>query len=144
MFYNSLAPTVASLARAVPSLARTVLKPSDLPPRGTRRPANLYWRKVGWMVGQLFFFGPYLENYFILFHNCFRSFLMMFFHIIWNILKKKIGMFSFSKNFAKIKIPLFRENFCQNFSNFSKTTQYFFFIVFGPLSRGFKTCFGIF
>ena len=38
----SLARTVPGLARAVPSLARTALKPSDLPPRGTRRPANLY------------------------------------------------------------------------------------------------------
>ena len=38
----SLARTVASLARAVPSLTRAVPKPSDLPLRGTRRPASLY------------------------------------------------------------------------------------------------------
>ena len=36
-------------------------------------------------------------------------------------------MFSFSKNFAKIDTPLFRENFCKNLSNLSKTARYFFF-----------------
>ena len=50
-------------------------------------------------------------------------------------------MFFFSKNFAKIKNPLFRENFFKLFSNFSKTTQYFFLVVFGPLTRVIKTCF---
>ena len=28
---------------------------------------------MGWMVGQLFFFCPYLENYYIFFFNCFSS-----------------------------------------------------------------------
>ena len=140
LFYNSLAPTVASLARAVPSLARTVLKPSDLPPRGTRRPANLYWRKVGWdgmgwmgwmgwMVAQLFFFGPYLENYFILFHNCFRSFLMMFFHIIWNILKKKSECSLFQKISPKSKSPFFVKIFAR-ISQISRKLLNIFFSLF--------------
>ena len=150
-----------------------------------------------------FFFGPYLENYSILFHNCFRSFLMMFFHIFWNILRKKIGMFSFSKNFAKINTPFFVKIFARIsqisrkllnifsslflvpledvlrhllkyskknkseifpikkfrnfwfsgkkklwknflFGNISKTTQYFFLVIFGPLRRLFRTSFGTF
>ena len=62
-------------------------------------------------------------------------------HVFWNILRKKIGMFFFSKNFVKIKNPLFREKFIKLFSNFSKTTQYFFLVVFGPLTRVIKTCF---
>ena len=53
--------------------------------------------------------------------------------------EKKIGMFFFSKNFAKIKNPFFFENFFKNLSNFSKTTQYFFLIIFGPLRRHIKT-----
>ena len=67
-----------SLARAVPSLARAVLKPSQLQPRGTRRPRQLVltdggmgwdgWDGMGWMgwmVGPLFFWlisGKLLNN----------------------------------------------------------------------------------
>ena len=47
--------------------------------------------------------------------------------------KKKIGMFFFLKYFAKINNRLFLENFYKDFSNFSKTTQYIFLIVFDPL-----------
>jgi len=65
----------------------------------------------------------------------------MFLHVFWNIRRKKIGMFFFSKNFAKIKNPFFFENFFKNLSNFSKTTQYFFLIIFGPLRRHIKTSF---
>ena len=48
-------------------------------------------------------------------------------------------MFFFSKYFAKINNHLFLENFDKDFSNFSKTSQYIFLIVFGPLRRLFKT-----
>ena len=65
----------------------------------------------------------------------------MFLHVFWNIRRKKIGMFFISKNFAKIKNPLFFENFFKNFSNFSKTTYYFFLIIFVPLRRHIKTSF---
>ena len=57
-------------------------------------------------------------------------------------LQKKIGMFFFSKYFAKINNHLFLENFFKDFSNFSKTTQYIFLVVFGPLRRVLKTSFG--
>ena len=49
-------------------------------------------------------------------------------------------MFFFSKNFVKMKNPLFREIFFKLFSNFSKTTQNFFLVVFRPLTRDIKTC----
>ena len=50
-------------------------------------------------------------------------------------------MFFFSKYFAKINNHLFFENFYKDFSNFSKTTQYIFLIVFGPLRRVIKKSF---
>ena len=53
-------------------------------------------------------------------------------------------MFFFSKYFDKIKNHLFLENFYKDFSNFSKTTRYFFLIVFGPLRRVHKISFRIF
>ena len=48
-------------------------------------------------------------------------------------------MFFFSKYFAKIKKYLFPKKISKGFSNFSKTTQYFFLVVFGPLRRAMKT-----
>ena len=80
---------MASLAHTVPSLARTVLKPSVLQQRGTRRQRQLVltdgmgwmgWDGMGWdgmdgmdgmdaRVGPLFFFGSYLENYSIIISN---------------------------------------------------------------------------
>ena len=97
----------------------------------------------GWdgMVGPLFFFGPYLENYFIIFLNFFSSLKYMFLQLFLEYSRKKIGMFFFSKYFAKINNHLFLENFYKDFSNFSKTTQYIFLIVFGPLRRVIKTSF---
>ena len=91
---------------------------------------------MGWdgMVGPLFF-CPYLAKYYIIFRNCFSSLKYIILDIILNIRRKKIGMFFFSKYFAKIKNDLFFENFYKDFPNFSKTTLYFFLIVFGPLRR---------
>merc|ERR1712030_87904 len=88
-----------------------------------------------------FFFCPYLENYYIFFLNCFSSLKYMFLHIFWNIRRKKIGMFFFSKYFAKIIDYFFFRKFFQGFLNFSKTTRYFFLIVFGPLRRVINTSF---
>ena len=77
----SLARTVPSLARTVPSLARTVLKPFVLPQRGTRRQRQLVltdgWDGMdgmGRVVGPLFFFCLYLENYLIIIPNFFCNF----------------------------------------------------------------------
>ena len=44
-------------------------------------------------------------------------------------------MLYFSKKIVKINSPFFRENFYKNFWNFSETTQYFFLIIFVPLSE---------
>ena len=54
--------------------------------------------------------------------------------------EKKIGIFLFQKisnNFFFCE----KIHFYKNFSNISETTQYFQFIVFRPLRRGFKTSF---
>ena len=64
----------------------------------------------------------------------------MFLHIFWNIRRKKSEC-PFFKIFRQIKNHLFLENFYKDFSNFSKTTQYIFLIVFGPLRRVIKTSF---
>ena len=61
---------MASLARTVPSLARTVLKPSVLQPRGTRRQRQLVltdgmgWDGMGGMDGWSvhFFFAHILKT----------------------------------------------------------------------------------
>ena len=94
---------------------------------------------MGWMVGPLFFFGPYLENYYIIFLNCFSSLKYMDLKYFLEYSRKKIGMFFFSKSFAKIGGWFFFWLSEHKFANFSKTTWYFFLIVFGPLRRDFKT-----
>ena len=95
---------------------------------------------MGWMGWSVhFFFGPYLENYFIIFLNCFSSLKYMFQQFFLEYSRKKIGMFFFSKSFAKIGGWFFFRLFEHKFANFSKTTWYFFLIVFGPLRRDFKT-----
>ena len=57
---------------------------------------------MGWMVGPLFFFGPYLENYYIIFLNYFSSLKYMDLKYFLEYSRKKIGMFFFSKTSAKI------------------------------------------
>ena len=97
---------------------------------------------MGWMDGMdgrsTFFFSPYLENYFIIFLNCFSSLKYMFQQLFLEYSRKKIGMFFFSKSFAKIGGWFFFWLSEHKFANFSKTTWYFFLIVFGPLRRDFK------
>merc|ERR1711872_773690 len=99
---------------------------------------------MGWMdgmVGQLFFFYPYLENYYIFFLNCFSSLKYMFLHIFWNIRRKKNRNILFFKIFRQNHRPLFFQKCFQGFLNFSKTTRYIFLIVFGPLRRVINTSF---
>ena len=74
------------------------------------------WDGMGWdgMDGRAtFFFCPYLKNCSILFHNCFRSFLMMFFHIFWNILRKKSECSLFQKISPKSTPPFFVKIFAR-------------------------------
>ena len=90
---------------------------------------------VDGMVGQLFFFCPYLENYYIFFLNCFSSLKYMFLHIFWNIRRKKIGIFFFSKYFAKIIDHFFFENFFKDFSISRKLLDIFFSLFLVPLEE---------
>ena len=97
----------------------------------------------GWMDGwsiNFFFFDHILETtqYFfsilsVPLNICFCT----SFDIFW---KKKTECFFFQKISPKSRFRFFRIFFF-NFSNFSKTTQYFFPIAFGPLRRDFKTSF---
>ena len=82
---------------------------------------------MGWDGRSTFFFGPYLENYYIIFLNCFSSLKYMFLHIFWNIRRKK-SEYSFFQNispkssttfFSKIfsRISQFLENYSIYFSH---------------------------
>ena len=72
------------------------------------------WDGMDGMGGRAtFFFCPYLKNCSILFHNCFRSFLMMFFHIFWNILRKKSECSLFQKISPKSTPPFFVKIFAR-------------------------------
>merc|ERR1712173_349736 len=67
------------------------------------------WDGMDGMDGRsTFFFGPYLENYFIVFRNFFSSLKYMFLQLFLEYSRKKIGMFFFSKTFAKIGGWFFR------------------------------------
>merc|ERR1712030_237708 len=92
---------------------------------------------VGWMGWSVnfFFFCPYLENYYIFFLNCFSSLKYMFLHIFWNIRRKKIGIFFFSKYFAKIIDYFFFENFFKDFSISRKLLDIFFSLFLVPLEE---------
>merc|ERR1712079_567292 len=94
---------------------------------------------MGWSV-HFFFFGPYLENYYIIFFNCFSSLKYMDLHIFWNIRRKNRNILFF-KIFRQNHHPLFFRKFFQGSLNFSKTTRYIFLIVFGPLRSVIKTSF---
>ena len=94
----------------------------------------LYWRMDGW-VDQLFFFGSYLGNYSILFLNCFSYLKYMFFHFFWHILKKKIGIIFFSKNFAKIEVSFFSQFFFFISQISRKLLKIFFPLFLVPLEE---------
>ena len=72
---------------------------------------------MGWdgMDGRsTFFFGPYLENYYIIFLNCFSSLKYMDLHIFWNVRRKKSEC-SFFKIFLQNQQPPFSRKFLQGF-----------------------------
>merc|ERR1711872_718837 len=91
--------------------------------------------RMGWDGRSTFFFCPYLENYYIFFLNCFSSLKYMFLHIFWNIRRKKIGIFFFSKYFAKIIDHFFFENFFKDFSISRKLLDIFFSLFLVPLEE---------
>ena len=75
----------------------------------------------GWMVGPLFFFGPYLENYYIIFLNYSRS-LKTCFCTFFGIFAKKNQIVLFFKKFRPDRGLIFFRLFEHIFANFSKTT----------------------
>merc|ERR1711923_425585 len=79
----------------------------------------------GWMVGPLFFFGPYLENYDIIFFNCFSSLKYMDLQIFWNIRRKK-SEYSFFQNISPKSSPTFFSNFFSRISQFLKNYSIYF------------------
>merc|ERR1712035_151583 len=92
--------------------------------------------KEGWDGRSTFFFDHILET-----TQYFFSILLVPLNICFctsfEILKKKSECFFFKK-FRQNRVFIFFAIFFKNFSNFSKTTQYFFLIVFAPLRRVFK------
>ena len=94
----------------------------------------LYWRMgwMGWMVGPLFFFGPYLENYFIIFLNCFRSLKYLFLHIFWNIREKKSECSFFQKISSKSGVDFFFDFLNINSQISRKQLDIFFWLFLVP------------
>ena len=97
------------------------------PPGSESRCACLYIEgRMGWMgwmgwdgmVGPLFFSGPYLENYFIIFVNCFSSLKYMCLHIFWNI-GRKISECSIFENISPKSTTFFSKIF-KRISQFSR------------------------
>ena len=82
----------------------------------------------GWdgMVGPLFFFGPYLENYFIIFLNFFSSLKYMFLHFFWNIREKKSECSFFQKISPKSGVGFFLDFLNKNSQISRKQLDIFF------------------
>ena len=105
-------------------------------------PPIFYWRMdgmdgmdgMGWdgMVGPLFFFGPYLENYFIIFLNCFRSLKYLFLHIFWNIREKKSECSFFQKISSKSGVDFFFDFLNINLQISRKQLDIFFWLFLVP------------
>ena len=97
----------------------------------------LYWRMdgMGWMdgmVGPLFFFGPYLENYYIIFLNCSRSLKYLFLHIFWNIREKKSECSFFQKISSKSGVDFFFDFLNINSQISRKQLDIFFWLFLVP------------
>ena len=102
----------------------------------------LLWRKDGWdgMDGrETFFFKLISRKLLTIFSNLFRILLECVSRYVLRKTQKKLKKLDFSKIFAKIGGYFFFRFFEHKFANFSKTTWYFFLIVFAPLRRLFKT-----
>merc|ERR1712001_615734 len=71
----------------------------------------------GWSVH--LFFCPYLENYYLIFLNCFSSLKYMDLHIFWNIRRKK-SEYPFFQNISPKSSPTF---FSKIFSRISQLLE---------------------
>jgi len=103
----------------------------SLPQQGTRRPRRFLLTEgwmgwMGWMDGRsTFFFGPYLENYYIIFFNCFSSLKYMDLHIFWNIRRKK-SEYSFFQNISPKSSPTFFSKIFSRISQFLENYSIYF------------------
>ena len=88
---------------------------------------------------ETFFFKLISRKLLTIFSNLFRILLECVSRYVLRKTQKKLKKLDFSKIFAKIGGYFFFRFFEHKFANFSKTTWYFFLIVFGPLRRDFKT-----
>ena len=94
---------------------------------------------MGWDGRETFFFKLISRKLLTIFSNLFRILLECVSRYFLRKTQKKLKKLDFSKIFAKIGGYFFFRFFEHKFANFSKTTLYFFLIVFGPLRRLFKT-----
>ena len=84
------------------------------------------WDGMGWMGWSVhFFFCPYLENYYIIFLNCFSSLKYMFLHIFWNIRRKK-SEYSFFQNISPKSSPTFFSKIFSRISQFLENYSIYF------------------
>ena len=107
-------------------------------------PTFIDGRMDGWMDGMdgrsTFFFGPYLENYFIIFLNCFSSLKYMFLHIFWNIRGKKSECSFFQKISPKSGVGFF-STFWTQIRKFLENNLIFFSDCFWSPQKRFKDIF---
>ena len=99
-----------------------------LPPRGTRRPRR-FLLTDGMDGRSTFFFGPYLENYYIICLNCFRSLKYIFLHIFCNICGEKSEC-SFFQNISPKSTTTFFSKIFTRISQISRKLLNFFFSMF--------------
>ena len=96
---------------------------------GYQAPPPIFLLTEGWMGWDgwsvHFFFGPYLENYYIIFLNCFSSLKYMFLHIFWNIRRKK-SEYSFFQNISPKSSPTFFSKIFSRISQFLKNYSIYF------------------
>ena len=113
----------------------SVLSPST-PATGYQAPPPIFidgwWDGMGWGGRSTFFFGPYLENYFIIFLNCFRSLKYLFLHIFWNIREKKSECSFFQKISSKSGVDFFFDFLNINSQISRKQLDIFFWLFLVP------------
>ena len=108
---------------------------TSTPATGYQAPPPIFidGRMDGWMDGMdgrsTFFFGPYLENYYIIFLNCFISLKYMFLHIFWNIRGKKSEC-SFFQNISPKSTTIFFSKIFSRISRISRKLLNNFFSLF--------------
>ena len=110
------------------------------PPPGSQARCANFIQTGGWMgwSGNFFFLAHISKTTRYFFQTGSYTFKMCF-KIFFAKNSKNLKKIRFFKNFRQNRGLVFFRFFEHKFANFSKTTWYFFLIVFGPLRRLFKT-----